>query len=217
MWREEKVEMRFSKVLILAPHTDDGELGCGATIHKLLSQGTEVYYVAFSSCKDSLPAGWKENSLILEMHEATKTLGIKLENVMVMDYAVRHFEEHRQSILDEMIRLDRKIEPDVVFSPSIHDIHQDHVTIASECLRAFKKKTIFQYEVPWNNYTFDNQFFYRVDNKDVDAKVAAISCYKSQYGRDYTSEKFIRSLLLTHGVQIGAEYAEVFEIPRLIV
>lgn len=211
------MEIIFDKVLVLAPHTDDGELGCGATINKLLANGTEVYYVAFSSCRDSLPSGWKEDSLVLEMHEATRVLGIKQKNVRVLDFNVRHFEENRQAILDEMIKLNREIDPDVVFSPSVHDIHQDHVTIASECLRAFKKKTIFQYEVPWNNYTFDNQFFYSVDSENVDAKVEAISCYKSQRERDYTSEEFIRGLLLTHGVQVGVKFAEVFEIPHLIV
>ncbi len=210
------MNIKFEKALILAPHTDDGELACGATISNLLKKGTDVYYVAFSSCRDSLPDGWAPDTLINEMLEATKNLGVNNKNVKVLDFQVRHFEDHRQDILDAMIKLDKEIDPDVVFSPSIHDIHQDHVTIASECLRAFKKKTILQYEVPWNNYTFDNQFFYCVDSDDVDKKIRAVSCYKSQSGRDYVSEEFIRGLLLTHGVQIGEKYAEVFEIPHFI-
>ena len=39
----------IEKVLILAPHTDDGELACGATISRMLRHGVEIYYVAFSS------------------------------------------------------------------------------------------------------------------------------------------------------------------------
>ena len=210
------MKLRFDKALILAPHTDDGELGCGATIANLLKNGTEVYYVAFSSCQDSLPKGMEPNSLIEEMYHATGVLGIEKANTRVLDYQVRHFEDHRQEILDSMICLEKEINPDVIFSPSIHDIHQDHVTIATECLRAFKKKTIFQYEVPWNNYTFDNQFFYCVDENDVQAKINAIACYLSQAERDYAKEDFIKALLLTHGVQVGVKYAEVFEIPRLI-
>ena len=42
------------KVLILAPHTDDGELGCGATISKLIENNNDVYYVAFSACRQSV-------------------------------------------------------------------------------------------------------------------------------------------------------------------
>lgn len=211
------MKLSFERALILAPHTDDGELGCGATISNLLRNGTEVYYVAFSSCKESLPAGYAEDSLVKEMKSATLKLGIKPQNTRVFDFSVRRFEEQRQEILDAMLQIGSEINPDVVFSPSVHDVHQDHVTIANECLRAFKKKTILQYEVPWNNYTFDNQFFYCVDEMDVNAKIEAVACYESQSGKDYAKEEFIKGLLLTHGVQIGKKYAEVFEIPHFIV
>lgn len=205
------------RILVLAPHTDDGELGCGATISKYLRKGAEVYYVAFSSCEESLPAECENDQLEKEMREATKRLGIPDQNVMCLDYKVRHFEERRQDILDSMIDIKNKISPDIVLSPSTHDIHQDHVTIANECLRAFKKNTILQYEVPWNNLTFDNQLFVCVDEIDVKNKVEAVECYKTQANRDYTDEDFIVSLLRTHGVQVGRQYAEVFEIPRMIV
>lgn len=204
-------------ILVLAPHTDDGELGCGATISKFLRKGANVFYVAFSSCRDSLPIGAEPDCLIKEMNVATTALGIPRENVRCLDFQVRHFENHRQQILDSMIRLNQEIEPDIVLSPSMHDIHQDHVTIAAECLRAFKKTTIVQYEVPWNNYTFDNQLFSCVEEIDVENKIRAIKCYASQDGRAYVKEEFIRGLLITHGVQIGHQYAEVFEIPRLII
>lgn len=207
----------FDKVLILAPHTDDGELACGATIAKLCRMGKKVYYVAFSSCKDSLPKGFAEDALIVEMKNATEKLGIPEENTRVLDFQVRHFEDNRQEILDAMVCLDREFQPDVVFSPSLHDIHQDHVTIAAECMRAFKKKTVLQYEVPWNNFTFDNQLFMVVEEQDVQKKIEAVKCYTSQANRSYTKDQFIKGLLVTHGVQIGAEYAEVFEIPRIIM
>lgn len=209
--------MKQITILILAPHTDDGELGCGATISKAVRMGADIHYVAFSSCGDSLPPGSDPNRLVKELYAATKVLGIPEENVSCLDYRVRHFEENRQHILDSMIQLNKTIKPDFILSPSVHDIHQDHVTIAKECMRAFKKNTILQYEVPWNNYTFDNQLFSCVEEIDVEKKIEAIKCYTSQNARSYTSEEFVRGLLITHGVQIGHQYAEVFEIPRMIV
>lgn len=211
------MDIRFKRALVLAPHTDDGELACGATIHKMIKMGIDVYYVAFSSCRESLPSGMAEDTLVVELKEATSMLGIPQENVRILDFQVRYFEQNRQAILDAMIDIDRDINPDVVFSPSVHDIHQDHLTIANECLRAFKKKTIFHYEVPWNNYSFDNQLFMCVDEDDVLKKIKAVACYKSQINRSYVTEDFIRGLLMTHGVQIGTQYAEVFEIPHIVV
>jgi LmbE family N-acetylglucosaminyl deacetylase len=208
---------KLKRILILAPHTDDGELGCGATISKLLRENVEVFYVAFSSCEESLEEGLPSDTLVKELYEATGVLGIPKENVFVKSYKVRHFQESRQQLLDDLILLDRQLNPDIIFMPSSRDIHQDHSTVSSEGLRAFKKKTIFAYELPWNNYSFHNQAFVSVDENDVEKKVSAIQQYKSQHGRQYAKPDYIRSLLKTHGVQIGVPYAEVFEIPRYVI
>ena len=39
----------MKKVLVLAPHTDDGELGCGGTVARLLEEGCEVHFAVFST------------------------------------------------------------------------------------------------------------------------------------------------------------------------
>lgn len=44
-----------NNILVLAPHTDDGELGMGGTISKLIADGKEVTYVAFSTAEESVP------------------------------------------------------------------------------------------------------------------------------------------------------------------
>ena len=43
------------KVLILSPHTDDAELGCGASIVKMVEEGAEILWIVFSIAEDSLP------------------------------------------------------------------------------------------------------------------------------------------------------------------
>lgn len=209
--------MDYQNILILAPHTDDGELGCGATISKYLREGKNVYYVAFSSCEQSLPDNVPNDTLKRELYEATHKLGIPKENVIILNYEVRNFASHRQEILDDMLTIGKKVKPDLVFIPSLNDIHQDHNSIAMEGLRAFKKVSIFCYEVPWNNFTFNNQAFSYVTEEDVQNKISAIKCYKSQKDRAYITDDYTRALLKTHGVQIGVEYAEVFEVPRLIL
>ena len=207
----------FKKVLILAPHTDDGEMACGATISKLIEEGMQVYYAAFSACEESVPAGFERDCLKKELREATTVLGINQEKVYIFDCKVRHFSEERQKILDLMISLNKKINPDIVFTPSIHDIHQDHLVIANESLRAFKHTTILSYEVPWNNYRFNNQAFICVSEKNVEYKIRALKKYISQKNRNYADEDFIKGILRTHGVQAGVKFAEVFEIPRMII
>lgn len=207
----------FNRILVLAPHTDDGEFGCGGAINKFLNSGSEVYYAAFSACQISVIEGFPSDILITEVKAATKTLGIKPENLILFDYDVRTFNYRRQEILEDIIRLKKEIKPDLVFMPSVNDIHQDHYTIAFEGIRAFKFSTILCYEMPWNNFTFNTTSFVTLDEVNIQAKIDALAEYKSQAHRPYANEEFIRSLARTRGVQIDKKYAEVFEVTRWII
>jgi N-acetylglucosamine malate deacetylase 1 len=204
-------------ILVLAPHTDDAEFGCGATIAKLIDEGAQVYLAAFSACEQSVNKKFPSDILVEELKRATKILGVKEENLILLDFQVRIFNEKRQQILEEMIALREKINPDLVFMPSLNDIHQDHNVIANEGLRAFKFSSILAYEMPWNNLTFNTSGFVILEEKHITNKVNALAAYKSQAHRPYSNEEFIRSLARTRGVQINAKYAETFEVVRWII
>jgi LmbE family N-acetylglucosaminyl deacetylase len=205
------------RIIILAPHTDDGEFGCGASIAKFIAQGAEVFYAAFSLAEESVPAPFPKDILETEVKKATKILGIIPENLILFRYQVRYFASHRQGILEDLVKLSNKINPDLVFMPSIHDLHQDHSTIAIEGLRAFKRTSILAYEMPWNNLNFATQSFITFSEEELNKKLNALNCYNSQRGKNYVSEEFIRGLAITRGVQIGKRYAEAFEVIRWII
>ena len=209
--------MNFKKVLVLAPHTDDGELGAGGFISKLIEEGSDVYYAAFSTAAESVPEGFPKDILKSEVKAATKVLGVPEENLFIYNYSVRKLNYARQEILEELIALKRKIDFDLILMPSIEDIHQDHTTIAQEGLRAFKTISIFSYELIWNNLTFNTQCFVKLEERHVQNKINALKEYKSQGFRDYLSADFIRSLAVTRGVQCGTQFAEVFEVKRLAI
>lgn len=205
----------FERVLILAPHTDDGEFGCGGTIAKFAEMGTTIYYVAFSACELSVPSELPKDTLITEVKAATQILGIPREHLILKKYGVRTFSFHRQEILQDMIDLREQISPDIVFMPSLNDIHQDHQTIAQEGLRAFKFSTIMCYEMPWNNLNFNTTVFNHLSEEHIQKKIEAMRQYKSQRKRPYSNEEFIRSLARTRGVQVSTHYAETFEVLRI--
>ncbi len=207
----------FSKILVISPHTDDGELGCGGTISKFIGGGKEVFYVALSACETSVPKEFPQNILKKEVREATKVLGIKKNNLLTYAYEVREFPRLRQDILDTLIDIRNDVKPDLIFTPSSHDIHQDHKVTREETLRAFKQFTILGYEQPWNNITFDTVAFVPLNESHIKKKIKALNCYKSQKSRSYLNETFIRSLAITRGVQINVKYAEVFEVVRWIL
>lgn len=210
------IQFKPKRALVLAPHTDDGEFGCGGTVARFLEEGVEVFYVAFSTCEESVPPGFKKDALADEVREATKTLGIPPANLIVRSYPVRRFPEHRQDILEDLVRFRAQIGPDLVFLPCSADIHQDHQVIAAEGLRAFKAATVLGYEVPWNNLTMDFSALVVLQEAHFQKKLAALACYKTQQHRFYGSEETIRSLAHSRGLLVSHKYAEAFQLVRLV-
>ncbi len=196
----------FERILVLAPHPDDGELGCGATISRFIRSGCEVYYICFSI-----------DERAKEIKQAMNELNLPLKNLIRLDYPIRTFQEHRQAILDDMVKLSEIWHPDGVFMPSWDDTHQDHQIIAQEGFRAFKGASVFGYEAPWNNIIFKTQAFIRVDERDMQRKKNAVLVYKSQNTRPYISEDYVMSLAKVRGTQINTQYAEAFEVIRWIL
>ncbi len=206
----------FKTVLVLAPHTDDGEFGCGGTMARLVAAGCSVHQIAFSIASRSLPEGFAPDTLVHESRAASDVLGLAPEALTVHRFEVRTFPAVRQEILELLVEVARELAPDCVLMPTISDIHQDHHTVAAEGLRAFKRTTILGYEVPWNQFRFDKQCYVTLDEEHIAAKVRALECYRSQQHRNYANEEFIRNLARTHGIEIGRQYAECFEVVRWV-
>lgn len=194
------------RALVLAPHTDDAEFGCGGTMAKLVGIGVPVAVLAFSACGSA--------QLETECRDASKVLGADVE---ILHFQHRRLSEQRQDVLDTMLAFGRKFEPTHVFLPNSDDVHQDHQVVAAEGLRAFKRCTLLGYELPWNSYRFESTAFSILEQRHVDAKVEAMLAYKSQAHRPYANAEFIRANAIMRGIAIGAPYAEAFQSLRHIL
>jgi LmbE family N-acetylglucosaminyl deacetylase len=209
----------FERILILSPHTDDAELGCGGAIARLVEEGREVHLVAFSDARGSLGDDWPEDQCRREMFAAADKLGLPAGHVRVAEenFEVRHFPARRQEILERIVALRGELDPDTIFVPSPNDIHQDHQVIAQEGLRAFKRQTILGYEEPWNNVVFETRFFIPLEKRHVERKVEALRCYETQRHRSYLDAEFLWSLARTRGTQLESSWAEAFEVLRMVM
>lgn len=199
-------------VLVLAPHPDDAEFGCGGTINRLCKEGKSVHVATFSHCVKSIPDGFPKDVLSAELKESMSVLGVDHQQVYSLDYPVREFPAYRQDILEEIISLRSKVSPDLVFIPASFDFHQDHQVISQEGLRAFKNIKILGYELPWNNIESHINFHVKLSDDDVSQKEKAVRSYKSQGFRPYKKEGFFRSLAVLRGLQTDTEFAEGFEL-----
>ena len=212
--------MNFDRVLILSPHTDDAELGCGGYITKLISENKTLLWVVFSTAEASLPDNLPPDTLVKEFEAVMKSLNLKKDQYRVYNFKVRQLPDNRQEILEILNNLKNEFHPSLVIGPSLNDYHQDHAVIANEMVRAFKTtSSIISYELPWNHLEFRSQFFVKLDEENMIKKISLLNKYQSQVyiKRHYFTEDFIRGLALTRGAQINHKYAEAFDVIRMVI
>ncbi|HEC77314.1 MAG TPA: PIG-L family deacetylase [Thermoplasmatales archaeon] len=208
------------KILILSPHTDDAELGCGGSIIKFIEERHKILWIVFSAAEESLPKNLPKDTLKKEFLRVVESLGLKEKNYRIYNFKVRYLDDHRQEILENLIRIREEFKPKVVFGPSLNDFHQDHQVVANEMIRAFKTmSSIICYELPWNHVTFNTQLFVKLKKEHIIKKCEMLKNYKSQLAKEkaYFSEEFIQGLAKTRGIQCNSECAEAFEVIRWMV
>lgn len=204
------------KVLLISAHTDDCEVGMGGSIDRLMSLKCEIHWVVFSNAWQSLPSGFSKHTLLEEQSLAAEFFGVDQKNLKILDIPVRNFPQNRQKILDELIKLKKDIQPDLVFCPSLNDVHQDHATVANEAVRAFKDTTILGYIFPWNCLNVEKNLSVDLTEDNIVKKTSAVAIYKSQKHRPYTSSESIRSIAKSNGMFAGFDYCEVFQVINLV-
>lgn len=208
-----------ARALFLSPHTDDVELGCGATLARCVEECETVDVAVFSTAPQSLPPNSSPDRLKVEFQAAMTHYDIPEDRQHVFDYEVRRLNYSRQDVLEDLVRLRSQIQPTIVFTPSVGDVHQDHQVVHLETLRAFKTVTILGYELPWNHFHFESRVFVNVTEAHLDSKLQALTSYESQLvkNRAYFDAEFIRGLARVRGVQQGVPYSEAFELITLKV
>lgn len=206
------VGFQDKRVLLLSAHTDDCELGMGATVARLVREGANIHWHVFSNAVESLPSGFEDDTLLNEQRAAADVYGIPKDNLFIHNIPVRRFPEFRQTILDSLIRVRNEFKPELVFCAACTDRHQDHETLAQETFRAFKGTSLLGYQLPWNSKRDQRQLTLEVSKQDVLVRKAAIEAYRSQAHRPYF-RKFSGPLLNEfYGGISGFDYAEVFEV-----
>lgn len=197
----------MKKILALAPHTDDIELGCGATLHKYKDE-YQIDALAITSAQP-LATG----DPVQEFYNAMDIIGA---NAWFLDYECRILNDRRQDLLNYFWQLQQKNKYDIVFCPSSYDHHQDHQVVYAEAFRAFKHSTILGYELPWNNRIFRTDVFISVEQQDIDAKIKMLDCYETQLERAFMCKEYVQDIARTRALQVGKKYVESFEAIRVI-
>ena len=204
----------MKRALILSPHPDDGELGCGGTIARMIEEGCEVQQEVLTLAENYGYQVIEKGVRVREIGSSQKITGIG--NCNLWSGVHRNLRTQCADLLSYLHLTNQMYQPDIVFMPCVGDLHQDHDTLTREALRVFKKTACLGYEMLWNNLEFKAQCFIGLDERHVQKKIDALQEYKTQLPRGYLDPKFLESLAITRGMQIGKPFAEAFEVIRWV-
>lgn len=198
-------------ILALGAHPDDLELGCGATLAKLIARGAHVTAVILSDGSLGAESGSDRGQ---ETHEALTFLGVQA--VVQHAFPDTRLHEHLNELIATIEQHVRDIVPQRVYTMFHDDRHQDHRAVYQASTVACRRvPQILAYETPSSYPNFIPTVFEPIDDF-IERKVAALKLHKSQGDRLYMHEEKIRSAAHFRGVQVDLGQTEGF-IPYKLV
>jgi LmbE family N-acetylglucosaminyl deacetylase len=202
-------------VLCLGAHSDDIEIGCGGTILKLIAARApvEVVWVVFSG--DARRAREARASAKLFLKGAARA------RVDCHDFRVSYFPSEISGIKDVFETIKASVTPDVIFTHTRHDLHQDHRVVCELTWNTFRSHTILEYEiVKYDGDTGSPNVFVELSRATVDRKVRhLLKCFGTQRDKQWFSADTFEGIARLRGVQCASQpgFAEAFYARKLSV
>ena len=200
------------RVLCLGAHSDDVEIGAGATVLRLLrdAPGVEIRWVCFSGNEQRHAEARISADLFLK-NAAMKSLVLHAFQDTL--FPAQHVEIKKQ--FDAL----KPFDPDLVLTHYRDDRHQDHRTISELTWNAFRANQIWEYEIPkWDGDLIQPNLYVPVEPELLDAKVSALmSAFGSQRSKHWFDAETFRGLARLRGLESNARYAEAFVARKFVV
>jgi LmbE family N-acetylglucosaminyl deacetylase len=203
------------KVLCLGAHCDDIEIGCGGTLLQLRGQrpDLDIRWVMFSGSGERRAEARASAEVFLGSGGGAR--------VDVHDFRDGFLPYQAAEVKDTFESIKREFDPDMIFTHTRQDKHQDHRLVGELTWNTFRNHLIFEYEIPkYDGDLGQPSAYVPLRQADVDTKVTAVwDHYPSQRGREWFDADTLRALMRLRGVECNApdRYAEAFHCPKWVI
>ncbi len=202
-------------ILCLGAHSDDIEIGCGATILELLSRyrALDFFWVVFSSSDQRDREARKSADLFLK--------SARRKTVVVHDFRNSFFPFVGAGIKEYFEELKKAVQPDLIFTHYRDDRHQDHRLISDLTWNTFRNHMILEYEIPkYDGDIGSPNCFVLLEKAKCQKKIRyLLSAFASQRDKRWFAAETFWGLMRLRGMEAGAPsgYAEAFYSRKLIL
>jgi LmbE family N-acetylglucosaminyl deacetylase len=201
-------------VLCLGAHSDDIEIGCGATILRLTrgDRATSVRWIVLSADED-LRRDEAVTSATLFLERATE------KQIVVQRFRTSFFPAALEPVKEYFEQVKSDFAPDVIFTPNRNDLHQDHRTVSELTWQTFRGPLILEYEIPkWDGDLGAPNCYVPAPDDLVEAKIRLIcETFVTQRTKHWLTPDTFRGLMRLRGVESSAPFAEAFYARKLVL
>jgi LmbE family N-acetylglucosaminyl deacetylase len=205
---------KIRRVLCLGAHSDDIEIGCGGTMLQLVRdhRDLEVLWVVFSAAGARRAEACRSASLFLA--------GASRPGVAINEFRDGFFPSLTEPIKEYFEDL-KGYEPDVIFTHTTDDRHQDHRVISEMTWSTFRNHWILEYEVvKYDGDLGRPNIYVPLSADDVSAKVKYLmDAFDTQSTRDWFTPDTFRAITRLRGLECRADsgHAEAFVGRKIVV
>jgi LmbE family N-acetylglucosaminyl deacetylase len=202
-------------VLCLGAHSDDIEIGCGATLLTLLGRHSQlrVHWVVFSGGGARAREASKSARLFLR--------GAAEQQVLLHEFRDGFFPYCGAEIKEKFEELKQGVQPDLIFTHCRQDRHQDHRLLNELTWNTWRNHLILEYEIP--KYDADlgaPNVYVPLTAQVVKRKVENLmKCFGTQRSKQWFDEETFRGLMRLRGVECASStrYAEAFYGRKMVL
>ena len=200
------------RIVGVAAHPDDLEIGCGGTL-LTLAEARAVHATVV------LPTGTPERHVEARKAAAAFLPGaeVELRLLGLQDGRLPAAWDTVKTLLEDVAAASPA--PDVVFAPRCDDAHQDHRLLAELAPTVWRDALVLRYEIPkWDGDLGRATHYVPLDAAVARRKVALLDeCYPSQAGRDWWDDETFLGLMRLRGVECRHRYAEAFVVDKAVL
>jgi LmbE family N-acetylglucosaminyl deacetylase/CheY-like chemotaxis protein len=194
-------------VLAIGAHPDDVEIGAAGTLLAHKAAGDTVAILTLSRGAH----GGNQVLRARESQEAADVIGARLFLDDLQDTLIAEGNP-TIGVIDQVIA---EVQPTIVYTHSIHDVHQDHRnTHCAAMVAARRVGRVYCFQSPSATVDYRPTYFVTIDDH-IGRKLKAIDTFGSQAGvRDYLEPGLITSTARYWSRYCCGSHAEPFEVIR---
>jgi LmbE family N-acetylglucosaminyl deacetylase len=202
-------------VLALGAHSDDIEIGCGATMLRLaeLRPGLQMTWAVLSANGERA----KEARAGAEAFAGS----VASLDVIVEDFRDKYLAHDGEALRDFFEQLRTEVNPDIIFTHRRGDSHQDHRFVCELTWNTFRNNLILEYEIPkYDGDLISPNLFVPVSEELAERKVAAImSTFVTQRTRHWFTEDLFMAMMRLRGMEANSptRFAEAFTCRKAVL